>query len=126
VGSPPSFTDVLVAPPRGLKPPLMEAQAPVVVCSDLGSRLPLGGDACLIEALRSLAMDFLAKVRAKVDRVLFFGLGLKINASRDIRKRMGRVFSRLGLKPKLKPLWWFALTWGVVFLWVAVPARWRR
>jgi hypothetical protein len=28
-------------------------------------------------------------------------LGLKINASRDIRKRMGRVFSQLGLKPRL-------------------------
>ena len=72
VGSPPSFVDVLVAPPGGLKPPLTEAQAPMVVCSNLGSRLPLGGGAYSMEALRSLATDFLAKVRAEVGRVLFF------------------------------------------------------
>ena len=46
-------------------------------------------------------MEFLAKMRAEVDRVIFFGLGLKIKASRDIRKRLVRVFSRLGPKPKL-------------------------
>ena len=46
-------------------------------------------------------MDFLAKVRAEVDWVIFFGLGLKVKASRDIRRRMVWVFSRLGLKPKL-------------------------
>jgi hypothetical protein len=40
-------------------------------------------------------------MRAELDRVIFFGLGLKIKASRDIRKRMVWVFSRLGLKPKL-------------------------
>jgi hypothetical protein len=51
--------------------------------------------------LRRLANDFLAKVRAEVDRVLFFGLGLKVDASSDIRRRLGQVFSRLGLKPKL-------------------------
>ena len=53
-----------------------------------------------MEALRSLAMEFLAKIRAEVDRVVFFGLGLKISASRDIRKMMAQVFSGLGLKPK--------------------------
>jgi hypothetical protein len=40
-------------------------------------------------------------MRAEVDRVIFFGLGLKIKASRDLRKKMARVFSWLGLKPKL-------------------------
>jgi hypothetical protein len=61
----------------------------------------MGGGDCLMEAMRILVMEFLAKVRAEVDRVIFFGLGLKIKASRDIRKRMVRAFSRLGLKPKL-------------------------
>jgi hypothetical protein len=50
--------------------------------------------------MRILVMEFLAKVRV-VDRVIFFGLGLKIKASRDIRKRIVRAFSWLGLKPKL-------------------------
>jgi hypothetical protein len=40
-------------------------------------------------------------MRAEVDWVIFFGLGLKIKASRDLRKKMARVFSWLGLKPKL-------------------------
>jgi hypothetical protein len=99
VDSSPSFVEV-VTPPGGVKPPLMEAQAPV---TDLGSRLrPLSTSSdCSSEVLRQLAMDFLAKVRAEVDRILFFGLGLKIGPSRDIRRRMGRLFSQLGLKPKL-------------------------
>jgi hypothetical protein len=42
-----------------------------------------------------------------VDWVIYFGLGLKINASKDIRRRLGQVLSRLGLKPKL--LHWFIL-----------------
>jgi hypothetical protein len=56
-----------------------------------------------MEAMRILVMEFLAKVRAEVDQVIFFGLGLKIKALRDILKRMVRVFSQLGLKPKLLP-----------------------
>jgi hypothetical protein len=98
VDSSPSFVEV-VAPPGGVKPPLMEAQAPV---TDLGSHLrPLRTSSdCSMEVLWRLA-DFLAKVRAEVDRILFFGLGLKIGASKDIRRRMGRLFSQLGLKPKL-------------------------
>jgi hypothetical protein len=40
-------------------------------------------------ALRSLVNEFLAKVRAEVDRVLFFGLGLKVDPSSDIRRRLG-------------------------------------
>jgi hypothetical protein len=51
--------------------------------------------------MKSLAMDLLARVRAKVDRVIFFGLGLKVKATRAIRRRLGRVISRMGLKPKL-------------------------
>jgi hypothetical protein len=66
-----------------------------------GRVLSMGGGSCLTEVLRSLAMELLAKVRAEVDRVIFFGLGLKINTLTDIRRRLGRVFSRLGLKPKL-------------------------
>jgi hypothetical protein len=54
-----------------------------------------------MEAVRSLAKDFLAKIRSKVDRIIFFGLGLKVDASSGIRRRLGRVLSRLGLKPKL-------------------------
>jgi hypothetical protein len=89
VGSSPSFADALVAHPGGLKSSFVEAQA------------PMGGVSFLTEALRSLAVEFLAKVRAEVDRVIFFGLGLKLNVSKDIRRRMGRVFSQLGLKSKL-------------------------
>ena len=69
---------------------VMEAQAPMSdVGSSLRSRWPSPN--CSLEALRSLAM-----VRAEVDRVLFFGLGLKVDASSDVRRRMGWVFSRLG------------------------------
>jgi hypothetical protein len=60
-----------------------------------------------MEAMRCVATDFLAKVRAEVDRVLFFGLGLKVDALCDIKRRMGRALSRLGLKPKLL----FGLKW---------------
>jgi hypothetical protein len=60
-----------------------------------------------MEAVRCVATDFLAKVRAEVDRVLSFGLGLKIDASCDIKRRIGRALSRLGLKPKLL----FGLKW---------------
>jgi hypothetical protein len=78
VGSPPSFADVLVVAPGGLKSYFVEALVLVEGSSDLGRCLPMGGGACLMEALRSLVMEFLAKVRAEVDRVIFFGLGLKI------------------------------------------------
>ena len=37
----------------------------------------------------------------EVNRVVFFGLGLKVDALSDIGRRMGRVFSMLGLKPKI-------------------------
>jgi hypothetical protein len=75
----------------------VEAQVPMV----LGRELSLDGGSCLTEALRSLAMEFLSKVRAEVDRVIFFGLGLRNNRSMDIRRRLGRALSRLGLKPKI-------------------------
>jgi hypothetical protein len=55
----------------------------------------------VMEAVRSLAREFLMKIRAKVDRIIFFGLGLKVDESRGIRRRLGQVLSRLGLKPKL-------------------------
>jgi hypothetical protein len=60
-----------------------------------------------METVRCVATDFLAKVRAEVDRVLSFGLGLKIDASCDIKRRIGQALSRLGLKPKLL----FGLKW---------------
>jgi hypothetical protein len=101
VGSPPPCADVSVASPRGLKLSTVEAWAFVEGCSDLGSHLPLGGNADSMEAMKSLARDFLAKVRAEVDRVIFFRLGLKIKATRVIRRKMARVFSRLSLKPNL-------------------------
>jgi hypothetical protein len=79
-GSPSSYAEVLAAPLGGMKSSCVEALA-----SDLGRWLPKGGGACLTE----------------VDQVIFFGLGLKIKASRDIRRRLVRAFSQLGLKPKL-------------------------
>jgi hypothetical protein len=91
VGTAPSSADPAVNT-SSTKLPVREAQSSVLVAS-----LP---DLSLV-ALRSLANDFLAKVRKEVDRVLFFGLGLKIDASSDIRRRLGQVCSRLGLKPKL-------------------------
>jgi hypothetical protein len=75
----------------------MEAQAHR---AGLGSNLWPSLDVTL-EAVRCEAQAFLAKIRAEVDRVLFFGLGLKVDASCDIKRRMGRVLSRLGLKPKI-------------------------
>ena len=54
-----------------------------------------------MEAVRSLAREFLLKIRVEVDRIIFFGLGLKVDASSGIQRSMGRVLSRLGLKPKL-------------------------
>jgi hypothetical protein len=71
------------------------------LASILGSWTSMGSGAGLTEVLRSLAMEFLAKLRTEVDRILFFGLGLKIKATRDTRRRMVQVLSRLGLKPKL-------------------------
>jgi hypothetical protein len=41
-----------------------------------------------VEVLRCLANDFLVKVRAEVDWILFFGLGLKVDASSAIKRRM--------------------------------------
>ena len=101
VGSPLSYADVLATHPGGLKSSFVEALALGEVCFDGGRCLAMGGGDCLMEAMRILAMEFLAKVRAEVDWVIFFRLGLKIKALRDIRKRMVRVFSRLGMKPKL-------------------------
>jgi hypothetical protein len=75
----------------------MDAQAHMSV---LGSSLWPSPDGTM-EALRCLANDFLAKIKAEVDRILFFGLGLKVDALSAIKRRMGRVLSRLGLKPKL-------------------------
>jgi hypothetical protein len=97
--SPPA--EVLVAPPAVVNSSCVEVQVPSEVGSVLGREFPMGGGLCLTEALWSLAKEFLAKVRAEVDRVLFFGLGQRINASMDIRRRLGRGLSRLGLKPKL-------------------------
>jgi hypothetical protein len=95
-GCQPSFAEVLAAPLGGMKSPGMEDLASI-----LGSWTSMGGGAGLTQVLRSLAMEFLAKLRTEVDRILFFGLGLKIKATRDTRRRMVQVLSRLGLKPKL-------------------------
>jgi hypothetical protein len=93
--------DVSDASLGGLKLSTMEARASVEGGADLGSRPPLGGEAESMEAMKSMAKEFLAQVRAEVDRVIFFGLGLKIKATRGIKRKMARVFSLLGLKPKL-------------------------
>jgi hypothetical protein len=95
-GSQPSLAEVLAAPLGGMKSPGVEGLASI-----LGSWTSMGGGAGLTGVLRSLAMEFLAKLRTEVDRILFFGLGLKIKATRDTRRRMVQVLSRLGLKPKL-------------------------
>jgi hypothetical protein len=100
-GSAPSFANVLTAPLGDLKPYVVEAPVSVEVHSDLGSHLSQGGSVESMAALRRLVMEFLGKFRAEVDLVICFGLGFRVKASMDIRKRMGWVFSRLGLKPKL-------------------------
>ena len=43
----------------------------------------------------------------EVDWIMFFGLGLKVDVSSDIRRSMGWVLSQLGLTPKLL----FGLKW---------------
>jgi hypothetical protein len=95
-GNLPHYAEVLAAPLGGMTLPGVEGSASV-----LGNWLPMGGGARLTEVLRSLAMEFLAKLRTEVDQILFFGLGLKIKASRDIRRRMVQALSWLGLKPKI-------------------------
>jgi hypothetical protein len=91
VGRSPLVAVVAAVPPRGLKSPVLEAQAQ--------HRRP--SPDCSLEAMKSLAMVFLVRIRAEIDRVIFFGLGLKVNATRDIRNRLGRVLTRMDLKPKL-------------------------
>jgi hypothetical protein len=82
------------------KSPEKESQAlGLIAGSNLGIQWPWTD--CAIEAARSLAKEFLAKIRVEVDRIIFFGLGLKVDASSGIQRRLGRVLSRLGLKPKL-------------------------
>jgi hypothetical protein len=100
-GSAPSFANVLTAPLGDLKSYIVEALISMGVRFDLGSHLSRGGSIESMVALRRLAMEFMGKFRAEVDRFICFGLGFRVKASRDIRKRMGWVFSRLGLKPKL-------------------------
>jgi hypothetical protein len=95
-GSQPSFAEVLAVPLGGMKSTSVEGLASI-----LGSWISMGGGARLTEVLRSLAMEFLAKLRTEVDQILFFGLGLMIKATRDTRRRMVQVLSQLGLKPKL-------------------------
>jgi hypothetical protein len=99
VGSQHPCADVRVVSPGGLK--LVETRAVVEGGSDLWSRPPLGGEVESMEAMKRLAREFLAKLRAEVDRVIFFGLGLKLKKTMGIRRKMARVFSRLGLKPKM-------------------------
>jgi hypothetical protein len=102
-GKPPSYAEVLAAPLGGLKPACGEDLASV-----LGRWFSSGCMSCLTEMtelLRSQATEFLARMRAEVDRILFFGLGLKTIASRAVRKKLGRALSRLGLKHKLTLGW---------------------
>jgi hypothetical protein len=82
-----------------LKSPVKEQASVMIAGSNLGLQWPSPDYA--MEAVRSLAKDFLAKIRSEVDRIIFFGLGLKVDASSGIRRRLGWVLSRLGLKPKL-------------------------
>ena len=88
-GSTPSFANVLTAPLGDFKPYVVEAPVSVEVHSDLGSHLSRGGVIESMAASRRLAMEFLGKFRVKVDWVIYFGLGFRVKASRDIRKRMG-------------------------------------
>ena len=82
------------------KSPVKELQASVLIAgSNLGLQWPWTD--CVMEAARSLAREFLAKIRAEVNQIIFFGLGVKVDASSGIWRRLGQVFSRLGLKPKL-------------------------
>ena len=58
-GSVLSFAEVLVAPSGGLKPYVVEARVSMVVCFDLGSHLPLGGDVDSMAALIPPPYQFL-------------------------------------------------------------------
>ena len=99
--SAPSFANILVVPQGDLKTYGVETPISVEAHSVLGSHLSRGGGVESMAALRMLAMEFLGKFRVKVDRVICFALGFRVKASRDLR-RMGWVFSRLGLKPKFQ------------------------
>jgi hypothetical protein len=101
-GSVPSFANDLVAPQGDLKKHVEEAPVSMEADSVLGNQLDRGGGVESMAALRTLEMEFLGKFRAVVDRVICFGLGFRVKASRDLRRRMGWVFSWLGLKPKFQ------------------------
>ena len=98
----PPFAKALVATQGVLKKLVEEAPVLEEARSVLGSQLSRGGGVESLADLRTWAMEFLGKFRAEVDRVICFGLGFRIKASRGLRRRMGWVFSRLGLKPKLQ------------------------
>jgi hypothetical protein len=101
-GSAPFSAIDLVAPQGDVKKHTEEAPVSVEVDSVLGNQLDRGGGVVSMAALRTLAMEFLGKFRAEVDRVICFGLGFGVKASRAVRRRMRWVFSRLGLKPKVQ------------------------
>ena len=87
-GSALSFANVLIAPQGDLKKNVAEVPVSVEARSVLGSQLSWGGGVGTMEALRTLAMKFLGKFRVEVDRVICFGLGFRVKASRDLRRRM--------------------------------------
>jgi hypothetical protein len=101
-GSAPFSAIDLVAPQGDVKKHTEEVPVSVEADSVLGNQLDRGGGVVSMAALRTLAMEFLGKFRAEVDRVICFGLGFGVKASRAVRRRMGWVFSRLGLKPKVQ------------------------
>jgi hypothetical protein len=101
-GSAPFLAIDLVAPQGDVKKHTEEAPVSVEADSVLGNQLDRGGGVVSMAALRTLAMEFLGKFKAEVDRVICFGLGFGVKASRAVRRRMGWVFSRLGLKPKVQ------------------------
>ena len=73
------------------KLPVKESQASVLIAgSNLGLQWPWID--CAMEAARSLTREFLAKIRAEVDRIIFFGLGVKVDSSSGIWRRLGRFF----------------------------------
>jgi hypothetical protein len=99
-GSALSFANDLVATQGDLKKHAEEASVSVEANSILGNQMDRGDGVESMVALRTLAMEFLWKFKAEVDRVICFELGFRVKASRDLRRRMRWVFSQLGLKPK--------------------------
>ena len=98
-GRPPSYAEVLAAPLGGLKPACGEA-----LVSDLGRWFSTDGATCLTELLRSLAMEFLAKMRVESGSDSFLRFGHETQRVEGCKEEIGPSFISVG--PEAQAVFW--------------------